>query len=139
MGACVKCAAGSFQANSGELECEPCTPGSYCAEGAAAALPCKEGSYQNATMLQLNLLMTSADDCVPCPAGSSCGTGAAAYGGGMTTACGWCGCGQPTGGISGGGRRRSVASGWGGLVGERPSSARRERGSGRCVQRVRSS
>ena len=77
MGTCRRCEAGTFQAAPGKLVCEPCTPGSYCAEGAAAALPCKAGTYQSATMLQLNLLMTSADDCLECPVGTACGTGAA--------------------------------------------------------------
>jgi len=77
MGACTKCAAGTFQATPGQLACRSCTPGSYCAEGAAAALPCKAGTYQNETMLQLNLSMTGANDCLECPPGSACGTGAA--------------------------------------------------------------
>ena len=77
MGACTKCEAGTFQAEPGQLVCGPCTPGSYCAEGAAAALPCKAGTYQNATMLQLSLSMTGPDDCLECPPGSACGTGAA--------------------------------------------------------------
>ena len=69
MGACIKCAAGTFQDMEGKLECKPCTAGSYCAEGAAAALPCKEGTYGNETMLK------SADECLPCPPGSACGRG----------------------------------------------------------------
>eukprot|EP00964_Phaeocystis_antarctica_P014423 scaffold7934_cov62-Phaeocystis_antarctica.AAC.8 len=77
MGACLKCEAGTFQATPGQLVCGPCTPGSYCAEGAAAALPCKAGTYQNETMLQLNLSMTGPDNCLECPPGSACGTGAA--------------------------------------------------------------
>ena len=76
MSACLKCEAGTFQATPGQLACGPCTPGSYCAEGAAAALPCKAGTYQNETTLQLNLPMTGPDDCLECPPGSACGTGA---------------------------------------------------------------
>ena len=57
MGACVKCAAGTFQDEEGKLTCKPCTAGSYCAEGAAAALPCNEGSYSSSTSL------TSAEEC----------------------------------------------------------------------------
>ena len=76
MGTCLRCEAGTFQAEPGQLVCGPCTPGSYCSEGAAAALPCKAGTYQNETMLQLNLVMKSTNDCVECPAGSACGTGA---------------------------------------------------------------
>ena len=57
--------------------CTPCTPGSYCPEGASAPLPCKAGTHQNATMRLLNISMTSADDCIACPPGSACVTGAA--------------------------------------------------------------
>ena len=72
MGACAKCEAGKYQDTDGKTECKPCTVGSYCAEGAAAPLPCKAGTYQNETMLQLNLSMTSADDCLECPTGHRC-------------------------------------------------------------------
>ena len=77
MGACLKCEAGKFQAEPGKEQCDQCTPGSYCAAGAAAALPCAAGTYQNKTMLQLGLSMTGPDDCLECPPGSACGTGAA--------------------------------------------------------------
>jgi len=69
MGACVKCAAGTFQDEEGKLTCKPCTAGSYCAEGAAAALPCKAGSYSSSTNL------TSAEECTLTDQGHYASTG----------------------------------------------------------------
>ena len=74
---CDKCAAGTYQPEVGTTACLPCEPGHYCAEGAAAALPCPSGRHQNATLRQLNISMTSADDCLECPPGAFCTTGAA--------------------------------------------------------------
>ena len=51
MGACNRCTPGTFQAKAGQVACVACEPGSYCAEGAAAALPCAEGSYSSSTSL----------------------------------------------------------------------------------------
>ncbi|MEC7000996.1 MAG: hypothetical protein VXX04_04070, partial [Actinomycetota bacterium] len=42
-GACIKCVAGEYQDVEGATACKPCTDGYYCAEGAAAALPCPGG------------------------------------------------------------------------------------------------
>eukprot|EP00964_Phaeocystis_antarctica_P067957 scaffold41164_cov69-Phaeocystis_antarctica.AAC.1 len=69
MGACLKCEAGTFQATLGQLMCGSCTPGSYCAEGAAAALPCSKGSYSGATDL------SSAGQCTTTNAGYYASTG----------------------------------------------------------------
>ena len=52
MSSCVKCVAGTFQAEPGQLVCEPCTPGSYCStEGAGAPTPCPSGTWSNMTGL----------------------------------------------------------------------------------------
>ena len=51
MGACDKCAAGTYQDDPGKLSCKPCEAGSFCPEAASAPLPCKEGSYSTATNL----------------------------------------------------------------------------------------
>ena len=69
MSSCVKCAAGKYQANEGEQTCVACEPGSYCAAGAAAALPCAEGSYSLSTDL------TSADGCTATDPGYYASTG----------------------------------------------------------------
>ena len=69
MGTCRRCEAGTFQAAPGKLVCEPCTPGSYCPEGASAPSPCKEGTYSNRTNLP------SDSECEPCPMGSWCSAG----------------------------------------------------------------
>ena len=70
---CLKCAPGSFQELAGQTSCIPCTPGYYCAEGAAAALPCPGGTHKNALLS----VMTSVDQCVACPVGTSCSVGSA--------------------------------------------------------------
>ena len=36
---CTNCVAGKFQPTAGQTECDYCTPGYYCSDGAAAALP----------------------------------------------------------------------------------------------------
>lgn len=69
MGSCTKCAAGTFQDGDGETVCKPCTPGSFCREGAGAALPCKEGTYSSGTDLR------SADECTPSDPGFYAVTG----------------------------------------------------------------
>jgi hypothetical protein len=69
MASCDKCTPGTFQELEGQTACEACTPGSYCAEGAAAALPCKDGTYSNATNL------SSADDCTTADPGFYAPTG----------------------------------------------------------------
>ena len=51
--------AGSYQDNEGATSCKTCERGAYCIEGAAAALPCKAGSFSNQTNL------TSAAECTP--------------------------------------------------------------------------
>jgi hypothetical protein len=49
MGTCKPCPGGTFQKLSNAAKCDLCTPGYYCPEGAAAALPCNEGTHSNAT------------------------------------------------------------------------------------------
>ncbi|KOO34597.1 mastigoneme-like protein [Chrysochromulina tobinii] len=70
---CVKCAPGSFQDEAGQTSCKNCTQGYYCAEGAAAALPCPGGTHKNASLS----VMRSVDQCVVCPVGTSCSVGSA--------------------------------------------------------------
>jgi hypothetical protein len=48
---CSRCLGGSYQNLTGGTACFPCTAGSYCPEGAAAPLPCKQGTYSDATGL----------------------------------------------------------------------------------------
>ena len=67
--ACELCPAGKYQAATGQTECDSCVPGSYCAVGAAAALPCYAGTYSNATDL------SSAVECTVCPPGAFCVAG----------------------------------------------------------------
>ena len=69
MGVCVACGAGTFQDQQGQETCQPCTPGSYCTEGAAAHLPCKEGTFSTATNL------TSAGQCQQTSLGHYASTG----------------------------------------------------------------
>eukprot|EP00964_Phaeocystis_antarctica_P014192 scaffold7813_cov73-Phaeocystis_antarctica.AAC.1 len=71
MGSCLKCEAGTFQATPGQLMCESCTPGSYCAEGAAAALPCAEGTYSNAIDLRTDAECTPTAKGYYAPTGST--------------------------------------------------------------------
>ena len=61
MGQCAPCAPGTYQDEPGQLACKACTPGHYCEEGALAALPCKQGSYSNATDLTSQAECTLAD------------------------------------------------------------------------------
>merc|ERR1712185_651908 len=66
---CTKCVGGTYQAEAGQTACVPCTPGHYCKEGAAAPLPCAEGTHANATNL------TSADQCTSAEPGFYATTG----------------------------------------------------------------
>ena len=66
---CVPCEGGSYQDLSGATGCEPCLPGQFCPKGASAPLPCKAGSYSEATNL------TAAGECTACPAGCACSMG----------------------------------------------------------------
>ena len=68
-GACDKCEAGKYQADEGEQACVACEPGSYCPVGASAALPCKEGTYSDATNL------TGPSECTESEAGHFSPTG----------------------------------------------------------------
>ena len=70
-GSCEPCAAGSFQPLPGSTDCEPCTAGFFCAEGAAAALPCPGGTHKNSS---LDVMMSEAQ-CVTCPEGTYCPVG----------------------------------------------------------------
>ena len=70
---CAKCAAGTFQEAEGATACETCTAGSYCKQGASAALPCLSGSYSSASGLG------EASLCTDCPKGSACSTGSTAH------------------------------------------------------------
>ena len=64
-----KCRSGTFQDKEGQTECKACLSGSFCALGAAAALPCPEGTYSSATNL------TSADECTTTDPGFFAPTG----------------------------------------------------------------
>ena len=66
---CSKCDAGKFMNESGRTQCHVCVPGSFCAEGASAPLPCSEGSYSGATDL------SSAGQCTMTGAGYYASTG----------------------------------------------------------------
>ena len=70
---CELCDAGSYQDETGTTVCKPCTPGYYCAEGAAAALPCPGGTHKNVSLA----VMTSVDQCIICPVGTYCPVGSA--------------------------------------------------------------
>merc|ERR1740133_428691 len=69
MGACDKCAAGTFMDQEGAAACVPCEPGSYCPVGAGAPLPCAEGSHSSSTSL------ASAAECTPTGVGHYAATG----------------------------------------------------------------
>ena len=69
MSSCLKCEAGKYQAGEGKQACVACERGSYCAEGAAAALPCAAGSYSISTSL------TSPGGCTQTAAGYFAPTG----------------------------------------------------------------
>ena len=71
-GSCNRCAAGTYQGGSGETACVTCPVGSFCEEGASAALPCEAGSFSAATDLGDEL------ECTDCPAGSFCVAGSTA-------------------------------------------------------------
>eukprot|EP00964_Phaeocystis_antarctica_P012165 scaffold6710_cov66-Phaeocystis_antarctica.AAC.3 len=75
-GTCDKCVAGTYQKGEGKQACVACKPGSFCPEGASAALPCKEGSYSDATNL------TTDAECTPTANGHYAPTGST-----MQTAC----------------------------------------------------
>ena len=66
---CDGCAAGKRQAGEGGQACVACKPGSYCPEGASAALPCEEGTYSSSTSL------TSASECIKTGVGHFAPTG----------------------------------------------------------------
>lgn len=51
LGACVPCDGGTYQDDTGATSCRPCVAGSYCPPGAAADLPCAEGTFSSATNL----------------------------------------------------------------------------------------
>eukprot|EP00964_Phaeocystis_antarctica_P161589 scaffold133454_cov115-Phaeocystis_antarctica.AAC.1 len=65
----MPCAEGTFQDKVQQTGCKPCEQGSYCPEGASAALSCKEGSHSDATNL------TSPDQCTPTERGFYAPTG----------------------------------------------------------------
>lgn len=69
---CQPCEGGTFTSNTSSTACQICLSGHFCPVGASTALPCKAGTFSNATNL------TSAAECTMCPAGSACSTGAAA-------------------------------------------------------------
>ena len=70
--ACAKCAVGTFQDVEGATGCLGCTDGYYCAEGAAAALPCPGG-----TTKRLGIVMVAKEDCDICGEGKFCPVGSA--------------------------------------------------------------
>ena len=67
---CTRCAAGTFQNGEGATACDLCTPGYFCAEGAAAALPCPGG-----TTKRTGIVMKSKADCTRCGVGTYCPVG----------------------------------------------------------------
>merc|ERR1740139_1426562 len=71
MGACSRCAAGSFQGAEGSQTCNPCPVSSWCAAGSSAATACTAGTVGRLPNL------TSDEECEPCPAGSWCSAGIA--------------------------------------------------------------
>ena len=68
---CISCEAGRFQSKSNATACEQCKPGSYCEEGAPAALPCPTGRFSAETSL------ASAAECMPTSVGHYASTGTA--------------------------------------------------------------
>ena len=68
MGTCVECEAGKFQDKDGKTGCDACLKGFYCPAGASAALPCKAGTYSEATNLDK-------DSCTPTVPGFYASTG----------------------------------------------------------------
>ena len=72
--ACANCPAGMFQDAEGATACKVCTDGYYCAEGAAAALPCPSGTTKPKG---LSSAMTSVNECLICPKGTFCPVGSA--------------------------------------------------------------
>ena len=68
-GQCTDCEAGKFMNASGAMICHPCTAGAYCPKGAAAPLPCKQGTYSNAPGL------SSPTQCTPAAPGFYATTG----------------------------------------------------------------
>ena len=66
---CMKCSAGTFQDWEGSTACKVCERGSYCHKGAAAPLPCAQGSFSSRTDL------TAASECTMAAAGYFAPTG----------------------------------------------------------------
>ena len=69
MEACVKCIAGKYQVEPGELTCDVCKPGSYCEAGANALTRCPAGSYS------AKVGAGNVTDCTQCAAGNACPSG----------------------------------------------------------------
>ena len=80
-GTCEPCAAGSYQDKVGQSACFECPLGSYCVEGAAAALPCPGGMYGGRRGLGASGECSASEDGTYCFAGSTsptpCGKGTA--------------------------------------------------------------
>ena len=72
---CTKCPAGLFQDVAGNTACKQCLAGHYCAEGAAAALPCPGGRHANQTIIAEIGYLRGLDECIICPPGTSCSVG----------------------------------------------------------------
>jgi len=51
---CSKCEAGTYQTAEGQTACFDCYKGFYCPRGSATAIPCKGGTFGNATRLSRN-------------------------------------------------------------------------------------
>ena len=66
---CSRCPGGSYQNMTGGTACFPCTAGGYCPEGAAAPLPCKQGTYSDDAGL------SSPTQCTPAAPGFYATTG----------------------------------------------------------------
>ena len=72
MAACVKCVAGKYQAEPGQLGCDDCGKGTYCEAGANAETRCKAGYYNP------NERATSEGACKECEPGHACPIGSRA-------------------------------------------------------------
>ena len=75
---CTPCAGGTYQEATSATACKACERGSYCPQGAAAALPCIEGTYSSATNLASAAECTAADPGFFAPTGSEVQTPCAA-------------------------------------------------------------
>ena len=95
---CTRCAPGTYQGASGATECSAaCEPGSFCAEGAGAPLPCSGGTDASATDLSNAAQCQTTDPGFYAPTGSTvqtpCSPGTVAPSASMSS-CVKCGAGK---------------------------------------------